>query len=105
MSPLAQRRGNVSLPGVVKRQTHDDPWSVGREVVSSEVRQGGQKLSGPPRCLFLFGFRWGAGRLSVMMVLHPLFPLRLHGIKFLLLVCIQEFTNLIVRRFVNVHHF
>src|SRR5262249_35350428 len=77
---------------------------IAREVLSSGVRQGGQKSSGPPRCLFLLGFRRGAGRLSVMMVLHPLFPLGLHGIPFLLLVCIQEFTNLTVGRLVNIHH-
>jgi len=58
-----------------------------------------------PECLFLFGFRRIAGSLSVMMALHPLFPLGLHRVPFLLLVCIQELTNLVVGCFVKVHHF
>ena len=76
-----------------------------REVARSWIVKNWVGRVAHPECLFLFGFRRIAGSLPVMMAFHPLFPLGLHRIPFLLLVCIQELTNLVVGCFVKVHHF
>lgn len=67
-------------------------WTLGVSPKSTaEVGAGAENCSPPAKCsLLLGGIRRTARGLAMVMTLHPLFPLALHRIPFLLLVSVQE---------------
>ena len=71
----------------------------------SRKETGGESGPRPDPLFLLLRVRRRWGFTTLLMALHPLLAVAHHLVKLLLLISIQRCTNLIVRSFVNVHHF